>query len=204
MRPNVSRKLAIRATIGIAAILLLGGTLVLFEQRRTEPELDAALSAYLSDGILHDAHDWGSGKGILIVLQREAQQPGNWRFRWLFPFDKRFRFAGASFTTRCSFVLSNALGGDHRLALHLPSGVTLASASRRDLEGADSSGEFQKRFPNNLGYVAVSRAGLNFGKTEAIFYLDHFCGLCGGGRYVLMRKVAGVWRVADEGYTWVS
>jgi hypothetical protein len=204
MRVSLSRKLGIRVTVGIAAILLLGVALAVVDRRRTEPELEAALSAYLSDGILHDAHDWGSGRGILIVLQREAQRPGNLRFRWLFPFDKRYRFGGTFFTTRCSFVLSNAFGSDHRLALHLPSGVTFVSASRSELEGADSSGEFQKRFPNNLGYVAVSRAGLNSTKTEAIFYLDHFCGLCGGGRYVLMRKVNGIWRVVEEHSTWVS
>ena len=177
---------------------------VFAEQRRTEAELDAVLSAYLSDGILHDAHDWGSGRGMLVVLQREAQPPGMWRWRWLYPFDKRLKFTESSFVTRSSFTLSNALPTHLRVALHLPTGVNAVLVSRGDLEQAELSVEFQTRFPNNLGYVAASRAGFNLTKTEAIFYLDHFCGLCGGGRYVLMRKVSGVWKVVDEHGTWVS
>jgi hypothetical protein len=75
---------------------------------------------------------------------------------------------------------------------------------RSELEQTQSSGEFQTRFPKSLGYIAVSRAGFNLNKTEAIFYLDHFCSLCGGGRYVLMRKPAGIWKIMDEHSTWVS
>jgi hypothetical protein len=138
------------------------------------------------------------------VLQSEAQQPGVWRSRWLYPFDSRFRFPEASLVTRSSFTLSNAFPGRLLMALHLPAGVTTTVVSRAELKRADASGEFQTRFPNNLGHVAVSRAGLNLDKTEAIFYLDHFCGLCGGGRYVLMRKTMGAWKVVAERYTWIS
>src|SRR5215467_1070378 len=42
--------------------------------------------------------------------------------------------------------------------------------------------------------------GLNLTKSEAIFYIDHFCGLCGGGGYIVMRKVNGQWRVAAAQY----
>ncbi len=198
------RRLAVRVAVGIFAVLLCVFGLVFAEQRRTEAELDAVLSAYLSDGILHDADDWGSGRGILVVLQREAQRPGMWRWRWLYPFDKRLKFTDSSFVTRSSFTLSNALPSQLRVVLHLPTGVNAILVSRSDVEQTESSGAFQTRFPNNLGYIAVSRVGFNLTKTEAIFYLDHFCGLCGGGRYVLMRKVNGVWKVVDEHFTWVS
>jgi len=66
------------------------------------------------------------------------------------------------------------------------------------------SGDFQKRFPNNLGYIVLSAVGFNRDQTQAVFYIDHFCGLCGGGRYVLMEKVNGSWQVRDEHYTWIS
>ncbi len=59
-----------------------------------------------------------------------------------------------------------------------------------------------------MGYFAVSQPGLNFSNTEAILYIDHGCvrtgDLCGGGGYILMRKVNGVWSVVDQFSTWVS
>ena len=66
-------------------------------------------------------------------------------------------------------------------------------------------GDFEARFPDNFGYFVVSHVGLNLNKTEALLYVDHFCGgLCGGGEYVQMRKVDGVWHVVDQHGTWVS
>ena len=56
-----------------------------------------------------------------------------------------------------------------------------------------------------LAILCVSHVGLNLNKTEALLYVDHFCGgLCGRGEYVLMRKVNGVWHVVDSHVTWVS
>jgi hypothetical protein len=188
-------------TIEILAVLLLGiVALLIFEQRRTQAELGRVLSAYLSDEVLHNDHDWGSGRGIQIILQREAQRPGMWRVRWGLLFDRRLRFPAASFITRTSFVVSNAVSSHIQADLHLPEGVDSVVVSRSELERSD----FQQRFPRNAGYIAVSQAGFNFSKTEAILYIDHFCGLCGGGGYVLMQKLNGVWRVVEQHSTWVS
>src|SRR5712664_480411 len=66
------------------------------------------------------------------------------------------------------------------------------------------SPEFQKKFPHNLGFITLSGVGFNPTRTQAVFYIDHFCGLCGGGRYVLMEKINGSWRVLDEHSTWIS
>lgn len=58
---------------------------------------------------------------------------------------------------------------------------------------------------SDWGIFVVSHVGLSLNKSEALFYVDPFCpGLCGGGGYVLMRKVDGVWHVADRRVTWVS
>jgi hypothetical protein len=78
--------------------------------------------------------------------------------------------------------------------------ATVALTSQSDY----FSPEFQKRFPNNMGLIAVSGVGFNPNRTQAVFYVDHFCGLCGGGRYVLMEKIEGSWHVRDEHYTWIS
>lgn len=82
----------------------------------------------------------------------------------------------------------------------LPSRATLAFTSRSDY----FSPEFQKKFPRNLGLITLSGVGFNVRRTQAVFYIDHFCGLCGGGRYVLIEKIDGAWRVRDEHYTWIS
>jgi hypothetical protein len=203
MQRSLFAKVVIRAAV--AAVVLLAGVVVLVvvEQQRTQAELGAVLSAYLSDEVRHNAHDWGSGRGIQIVLQREAQQPGTWRWRWLLLFDRRLQFPQTSFVTRMSFVVRNAAPSDIRAPLHLPSGVDYVVASRSELERPQSS-DFQQRFPDSLGYIAISQAGFNLAKTEAILYIDHFCGLCGGGGYILMRKVNGVWRIVDVHSTWVS
>jgi len=78
------------------------------------------------------------------------------------------------------FFLTNLFATDVRADLHLPSGVTPVFVSRKELERTEPN-DFQTRFPKNFGYGADSHIGLNLTKSEAIFYIDHLCGLCGGG-----------------------
>jgi hypothetical protein len=191
-----------RGVVVVVALAIIVAVFI-FEQRRTQAEFGAVLSAYLSDEVLHNAHDWGSGPGIQVILQREAQQPGTWGWRCNLLFDRRLRFPQASSVTRTSFVLNNAAASDIRAELRLPSGVDIVTLSRGELERWQTT-DFQRRFPKNFGYIAVSQAGFNFSKTEAILYIDHFCGLCGGGSYILMHKVNGLWRVVDEHSTRMS
>jgi hypothetical protein len=200
---TVYKKIAFRAVPAIAVLLAALALLFALEQRRTQTEMGAVLSAYLSDEVLNNAHDWGSGRGVQMVVRREAESPGNWRWRWIMLLDKRSLFPEASRTSRFSFFLTNLFVTDVQTELHLPSGTTTVFVSRKELEQAEPN-DFQTRFPNNLGYIAVSHVGLNWTKSEAIFYIDHFCGLCGGGGYVVMRKVNGRWRVAGQHSTWVS
>jgi hypothetical protein len=203
MQQRLYPKFVLRVAVVVAVLVAVIAAFFIREQRRTQAEVGAVLSAYLSDEVLNNAHDWGSGRTIQIILQREAQQPGTWRGRWSLLFDRRLRFPQASFVTRISFVVSNAVASDIRAELHLPRGVDSVVVGRSELERSQSS-DFQQRFPNNLGYIAVSQPGFNLSKTEAILYIDHFCGLCGGGGYILMRKVRGVWRLVEQHSTWVS
>ena len=64
--------------------------------------------------------------------------------------------------------------------------------------------KFDNRFPDNCGYVELSAVGFNTDRTEALFRADHFCGLCGGGGYVLMRKNQQEWRIVTWDLSWVS
>ncbi len=63
---------------------------------------------------------------------------------------------------------------------------------------------FEKQFPGNYGYHTFTQVGFNRQLTEAIFYTEHICGLCGEGKYVYMRKLNDKWVMVGEDVTWVS
>ena len=155
-------KIAVRATAALAALLLGMAVLSVLERRRTQAELDAVLSAFFSDAVLRDIHESGSGRGIQVIVLREGPQSAFWRARWL---NRQTLFPQASPVTRSSFLLSNAVTTDTRARLHLPKGVDFVVVSRSELERGQP-GDFERRFPNNMGYFAVSQPGLNFSKNR--------------------------------------
>ncbi len=117
----------------------------------------------------------------------------------------RVQFDQLHTSTRASYLVRNLFQTRILPRFVLPGRATVALATQSDIQ-SDSYGstEFQKKFPHNLGFITLSGVGFNPTRTQALFYIDHFCGLCGGGRYVLMEKMNGSWRVRDEHYTWVS
>lgn len=199
------RKITLRALAALGLLLTLVALLYVIEQRRTRAEMGALLSALFSDEVLHYGQDLEAGRQIQIVVQRDSKNP--WEKSELqgsLLFDRQLLFAQSSRTTRASFFVSNVFSTDIQAELHLPEGVKPFFLSREELDQTKPT-DFQTRFPNNLGYFVVSHAGLNLSKSEALLYIDHFCsGLCGGGVYVLMHKVNGVWHVVDQHGTWVS
>jgi hypothetical protein len=50
---------------------------------------------------------------------------------------------------------------------------------------------FFARFPSSYGALTFSRVAFNRDLTEAFFYTEHLCGLCGEGKFVYMRKTGG-------------
>jgi hypothetical protein len=123
----------------------------------------------------------------------------------MMPFDSRGAFPGLSSSTRASFLIRNLLESPLRRPIEVPNRASVVFAFRHDIELLQHDpAEFEKRFPHNLGYIAMSGVGFNPSRTQAVFYIDHFCGLCGGGRYVLMETVNGEWAVRDEHWTWIS
>lgn len=200
----------VRVTMVVALLLTCITVLFLLEQRRTQGEMGAILSAFFSDQVLPNIQDQGAGAGreIQIVVVRESQNPWDSEIlRRSLLFDRRSSFSRqSSRTTQASFFLSNLHSTDIQTELHLPNGARSFFISWRELklDGTKPS-DFQTRFPNNFGYFVVSQVGLNLGKTEAILYVDHFCsGLCGSGDYFLMRKLNGVWSVVDRHLTRIS
>jgi len=170
------------------------------ERTRNASEEYAVYSAYLSQGISEDAHDWSVDVPIDVVVTDRTKVGGNLRWWRLYALDFRRKFDHVSAVTNYSFVIRNLFRTTVTDHFQLPRRASVAIASESEVESPD----FYKRHLRAIGYVTVSGVGFNGNHTQAMFYIDHFCGLCGGGRYVLMNKVSGRWRVADEHYTWIS
>jgi hypothetical protein len=217
MSRNHFKSIVLYATAGIGLPLVFIALLFIVEQRRTQAETGAVLSALFSQGVLQDMDKWGAGRTVEIVVQRNStcrmcsvDGNGPYRLSWFAP-SLRSRasslsdawFAQSSRITRASFFLNSVFSTNINTDLRLPSGARAFFVNPSEL--GTTTSDFEARFPNNLGYFVVSHVGLNLNKTEALLYSDYFCGgLCGGGSYVLMRKVDGVWHVVDRRRTWVS
>lgn len=170
------------------------------ERDRNKQEEYRVYSAYLSEGLLNDAHDWSIGGPVQVVVEDTTTTGGNLRFRLLSLFDRRLNFRELQTSTRASYLARNLFRTRIESRFSLPSRATVYVTS----ESEYSSPAFQEKFPRNMGLVVLSDVGFNASKTQAVFYIDHFCGLCGGGRYVLMEKVGNAWHIKDEHYTWIS
>ena len=200
MRRRWARRIALSLLAFLAMMVASALTLYSVEQKRQGEEKYAVYSAYLSEGILNDPHDWSVGPSIEVVILDTTNVNANLRWWWMYPFDGRVRFNELETTTRLSFLVCNLFRSRMQLKIRLPERARPILASNSQITSTD----FQKRFPNNLGYVVLSAVGFNRNQTQAVFYIDHFCGLCGGGRYVLMVKLNGSWHVQDEHSTWIS
>jgi hypothetical protein len=183
--------------ISVAVVLVSFGWV---ERERNEQEEYRIYSAYLSEGILNDAHDWSIGGPVQVVIADRTISGGNLRFRLFSPFDRRVDFGELQTSTRASYLARNLFRTRIESKFSLPTRATACVTH----DGEYGSPAFQEKFPRNMGLVALSGVGFNPSKAQAVFYINHFCGLCGGGRYVLMEKVRNAWRVRDEHYTWIS
>ncbi|SRR6266480_439692 len=71
-----------------------------------------------------------------------------------------------------------------------------------DLEGKWKT--FHRMYPGSNGYLRLSRVGFNSARDQALVQTAWMCGsLCGEGRYVLLQKEGGRWRVAKDVLVWV-
>jgi hypothetical protein len=64
---------------------------------------------------------------------------------------------------------------------------------------------FYRQFPDSNGYIVLSRVGFNPAKDQALVYTAWMCNSrCGEGKFVLMSKRDGKWKVEKKYTTWVS
>jgi hypothetical protein len=197
---RVNRKATRR--IGFAALSFVAAVGVLasaewIERTLSAEEEYAVYSSYLSDGLLGE---WSAGGPVKVAVRNTTSVGENLRVNALCVFDERVHFARMDRLTRVNFLVRNLYPTEILAKFALPRGAIVELTSRSDY----FSPEFQKIFPNSQGLVVLSGVGLNRTRTQAVFYIDQFCGLCGGGRYVLMIKIDGAWRVHEQHWTWIS
>jgi hypothetical protein len=71
--------------------------------------------------------------------------------------------------------------------------------SRRDWAG------FYKKYPKSGGIYTFSRVGFSPDGKQAVVSVGFGCGLrCGKGKFYLLQKEEGEWRITKEQVTWVS
>jgi hypothetical protein len=195
--------LALLSTVAVLAVVVV--IIGWVERKRNADEEYAVYSAYLSEGQLNDAHDWSVGGPVQLVIEDTTRIGENLRWSALHVLDGCASFGQLHASTRASFLVRNLLHTRILPKFVLPRRATVVLAPKSDIEPRlQGSPEFQKKFPHNMGFIILSGVGFNVSRTQAVFYIDHFCGLCGGGRYVLMEKANGSWQVRDEHYTWIS
>jgi hypothetical protein len=197
---NGLKRIFRRTTVVLIAVAVALVSFGWFERVRNKQEEYKVYSAYLSEGLLNDAHDWSIGGPVQVVIADRTISGGNLRFRLFSLFDRRVDFGELRTSTRASYLVRNLFRTRIESKFSLPARATACVMP----EGEYSSPAFQEKFPRNMGFVTLSGVGFNPSKTQAVFYINHFCGLCGGGRYVLMEKIDGAWHVMDEHYTWIS
>jgi hypothetical protein len=186
--------------LGLMVVLVVSAAASWAERIRNADEEYEVYSTYLSDGLQNDAHDWGASGAVLLVVKSTTSVSDNLRIKALFVFDSRVRFDRLERSIRASYLVRNLFPTRLQAKFRLPQFAAFALTSESD----SYSPEFQKKFPHNQGLIVLSGVGFNRNHTQAVFYIDHFCGLCGGGRYVLMAKIGGAWRAQDEHWTWIS
>src|SRR5260370_23343873 len=129
-------------------------------------EAYAVYSAYLESRMLHDAHDYGTGGGVVLIQQATSTLE--------LQADAVPRIAenlnGVEASTLTNFRQVSRESGTLERKFSLP--TTYVIASQTDI----ASGKVK----SDYGYLALSRVGFNGKGTQALCHVDHFCPLCGG------------------------
>lgn len=65
--------------------------------------------------------------------------------------------------------------------------------------------EFYGKYPRSNGYIRVSRVGFNRAKDQALVQMSWMCDRrCGEGKYVLLVRRDGKWKVEGKAMVWAS
>jgi hypothetical protein len=178
-------------------------------QDRANGEQYAVYSSYLQRGLTGNSHDLGDEKGLVVIHAEtivsdqfvNKSKFNQYRFLLGSAGNAEKNIAQLRPSVLFEFFISNLREERLERRFTLSAAYALATEEEMSLYPPE---QFLKRFRGSYGYLTFSRVGFNRDLTEAFFYTEHVCGLCGVGRYVFMRKVNGQWVVEGTSSTWIS
>ncbi len=181
-------------TGALGAVLFVAVTCAayeLYEPSRaiTQREQYAALSAFITPGLTGDSHDLGSREHLVVILDHSS----NGMFRLLWP----SRLKPLSPAERLVMLLQSmwSVPLDRNFSIPAPYKLVTSTISPGYSE-ADQRASY--------GMLRFSRVTFNHNATRASFYMEHLCGMCGQGAFIVMEKRNGAWQVVDGAGTWIS
>ena len=198
--------IAVGATV---AVLLLAHLVLRPSAERADSEQYIVYSAYIEPNLTGDSHDLGSPNG-LIVIHRNTIISNQFittsklnQYRFLLGSLGRAKAAIPQLRryVLVEFFIANLCDEQLESRFHRTAKYEFPTEREMNLYPRD---KFMRRFPHSYGYLTFSRVAFNRDLTEAFFYTEHVCGLCGEGKYVFMRKIDGSWIVESTASTWVS
>ena len=193
------------------AVIALFATYIVLRPNptRADSEQYKVLSAYIARGLTGESHDLGSRRGLVLIANRTTfSQPmvNSTKLKQyvaLVLSSQRRRASMPELSRRLIFEFWAANLRDETLERRFQFAAPYALATEEEMKLWPSA-EFMARFPDSYGVLTFSRVAFNSDLTEAMFYTEHLCGLCGEGKFVLMRKTAGKWIEVDSASMWIS
>lgn len=200
------RKFLQAATVACAAAMLVSTGLIfdsLPNRGRAERQQYAVYSAYIENGLTGESHSLGDRRGTLLIAA-DATMVGDFKGlqRLRATVGLALNLHSRSSPPRSSLILGLVIANlrTHRLDRRFTISAKYQLLDYSVLVGS----KIIERFPQSYGFLTFSSVAFNSDMTDALFYTEHMCGLCGGGEFVLMHKTGGSWMIADRYGTWVS
>jgi len=204
-----------RALRWLLGVFVVGVLTVVVIHIALRPNPDAAnaeeyavLSAYIEPSLTGYSHDLGSRKGLVVIAARTTFSQPMLNSNKVKQYTSLVLSSGRKANSHkwklsliFEFWATNLWDVTLERKLQLPAHYELATEAEMKLYPYEA---FFRRFPDSYGALTFSRVAFNRDLTEAFFYTEHLCGLCGEGKFVYMRKTAGKWAAVDAAGTWIS
>ena len=192
--------------VGLSVVALFATHLAL----RPKPELATSeqyqvLSAYIEPNLTGESHDLGSRTRLVVIDERTTFSGQSNKFKQYVSLLENTGRAKATISQLrrplvFEFWAANLCDVTLERGFQLPTRYELATEQEMKLYPFEA---FFARFPSSYGALTFSRVAFNRDLTEAFFYTEHLCGLCGEGKFVYMRKTDGKWAVAATASMWI-
>jgi len=178
-----------RIILGIAVLVVLAATFFSYTPSNESDESYAVYSSFLEQDRTGDSHALGDPQGLVLILDHTSTG----MFRILVP---RFEIAYPA-SSKLDMALRNLFSRRLSRQFHLRGSYLL-------IPSTDTSTLTEAQLRSSYGVMRFSKVTFRNQDTEAFFYQEHLCGMCGYGSFVHMAKENGTWRVIDQDSTWIS